>query len=84
MMRGASGDECGNLLGQEYNRPAREAGVFKKPQEATLPLPLTLDKGHQILYMSVCLCVWGGEAPPSYKSRNNSRNRSLINININN
>jgi hypothetical protein len=23
MMRGASGDECGNLLGQEYNRPAR-------------------------------------------------------------
>jgi hypothetical protein len=31
MMRGASGDECGNLvLGQEYNRPA-EAGVLKKP-----------------------------------------------------
>jgi hypothetical protein len=29
MMRGASGDECGNLLGQEYNRPA-EAGVFEK------------------------------------------------------
>jgi hypothetical protein len=30
MMRGASGDECGNLvLGQEYNRPA-EAGVLKK------------------------------------------------------
>jgi hypothetical protein len=29
-MRGASGDECGNLvLGQEYNRPA-EAGVLKK------------------------------------------------------
>jgi hypothetical protein len=23
VMRGASGDECGNLLGQEYNRPAR-------------------------------------------------------------
>jgi hypothetical protein len=23
MMRGASEDECGNLLGQEYNRPAR-------------------------------------------------------------
>jgi hypothetical protein len=35
MMRGASGDEWGNLLGQEYNRPA-EAGVLKKPQEATL------------------------------------------------
>jgi hypothetical protein len=35
MMRGASGDECGNLLGQEYNRPAREAGVLKKPREAT-------------------------------------------------
>jgi hypothetical protein len=35
MMRGASGDECGNLLGQEYNRPA-EAGVLKKPREATL------------------------------------------------
>jgi hypothetical protein len=39
-MRGASGDECGNLLGQEYNRPAREAGVLKKPREATLPLLL--------------------------------------------
>jgi hypothetical protein len=37
MMRGASGDECGNLLGQEYNRPA-EAGVLKKPREATLTL----------------------------------------------
>jgi hypothetical protein len=36
MMRGTSGDECGNLLGQEYNRPAREAGVLKKPREATL------------------------------------------------
>jgi hypothetical protein len=35
MLRGASGDECGNLLGQEYNRPAREAGVLKKPREAT-------------------------------------------------
>jgi hypothetical protein len=34
MMRGASGDECGKLLGQEYNRPA-EAGVLKKPREAT-------------------------------------------------
>jgi hypothetical protein len=32
MMRGASGDECGNLvLGQEYNRPA-EAGVLKTPR----------------------------------------------------
>jgi hypothetical protein len=32
MMRGASGDECGNLvLGQEYNRPA-EADVLKKPR----------------------------------------------------
>jgi hypothetical protein len=31
-MRGASGDECGNLvLGQEYNRPA-EVGVLKKPR----------------------------------------------------
>jgi hypothetical protein len=30
MMRGAFGDECGNLvLGQKYNRPA-EAGVLKK------------------------------------------------------
>jgi hypothetical protein len=38
MMLGASGDECGNLvLGQEYNRPA-EAGVLKKPGEATLTL----------------------------------------------
>jgi hypothetical protein len=34
-MRGASGDECGKLLGQEYNRPA-EAGVLKKSREATL------------------------------------------------
>jgi hypothetical protein len=34
MMRGASGDECGNLvLGQEYNRPT-EAGVLKKPRES--------------------------------------------------
>jgi hypothetical protein len=41
MMRGASGDECGNLLGQEYNRPA-EAGVLKKLREATLSLTLTL------------------------------------------
>jgi hypothetical protein len=39
-MRGASGDECGKLLGQEYNRPA-EAGVLKKPREATLTLTLT-------------------------------------------
>jgi hypothetical protein len=32
MMRGASGDECGNLvLGQESKRPA-EAGVLKKPR----------------------------------------------------
>jgi hypothetical protein len=37
MMRGASGDECGKLLGQEYNRPA-EAGVLKKPREATLEI----------------------------------------------
>jgi hypothetical protein len=37
MMRGASGDECGSLLGQEYNRPA-EAGVLKKPREETLTL----------------------------------------------
>jgi hypothetical protein len=41
MMRGASGDECGNLLGQEYNRPA-EAGVLKKPREATLTFFFTL------------------------------------------
>jgi hypothetical protein len=40
MMRGASGDECGKLLGQEYNRPA-EAGVLKKPRKATLTLTLT-------------------------------------------
>jgi hypothetical protein len=40
MMRGASGDECGKLLGQEYNWPA-EAGVLKKPREATLTLSLT-------------------------------------------
>jgi hypothetical protein len=41
MMRGASGDECGNLLGQEYNRPA-EAGVLKKPREATLTFNFTV------------------------------------------
>jgi hypothetical protein len=46
MMRGASGDECGKLLGQEYNRPA-EAGVLKKPREATLTLTLTLYKKNQ-------------------------------------
>jgi hypothetical protein len=39
MMRGTSGDECGKLLGQEYNRPA-EAGVLKKPREATLTFNL--------------------------------------------
>jgi hypothetical protein len=38
MMRGASGDECGNLvLGQEYNRPA-EAGVLKKPRGSDFKL----------------------------------------------
>jgi hypothetical protein len=47
MMRGASGDECGNLLGQEYNRPA-EAGVLKKPREATL----TLKKNFKPVYMN--------------------------------
>jgi hypothetical protein len=31
MMHGASGDECGNLLGQEYNRPARGQSVEKAP-----------------------------------------------------
>jgi hypothetical protein len=31
MMRGASGDECGNLLGQEYNRSARGRSVEKAP-----------------------------------------------------
>jgi hypothetical protein len=31
MMRGASGDECGNLLEQEYNRPARGRRVEKAP-----------------------------------------------------
>jgi hypothetical protein len=41
MMRGASGDECENLLGQEYNRPAREAGVLKKPREATLTVMIS-------------------------------------------
>jgi hypothetical protein len=41
MMRGVSGDECGNLLGQEYNRPA-EAGVLKKPREGTLTLTFFL------------------------------------------
>jgi hypothetical protein len=40
MMCGASGDECGKLLGQEYNRVA-EAGIMKKPREATLTLTLT-------------------------------------------
>jgi hypothetical protein len=40
MMRGASGDECGKLLGKEYNRPAEEKKK-KKPREATLTLTLT-------------------------------------------
>jgi hypothetical protein len=42
MMRGASGDECGNLvLGQEYNRPA-EAGVLKKPRGSDFNLTFNL------------------------------------------
>jgi hypothetical protein len=40
MIRGASGDECGNLgLGQEYNRPA-EAGVLKKPRGSDFLIPI--------------------------------------------
>jgi hypothetical protein len=36
-MHGASGDECGNLLGQKYNRPARP-DVEKAPgSDFTLP-----------------------------------------------
>jgi hypothetical protein len=31
MMLVASGDECGNLLGQEYNRSARGRSVEKAP-----------------------------------------------------
>jgi hypothetical protein len=42
-MRGASGDECGNLvLGQEYNRPA-EAGVLKKPRGSDFNLTFYRD-----------------------------------------
>jgi hypothetical protein len=52
MMRGASGDECGKLLGQEYNRPA-EAGVLKKPREATLTFNLHAAKlGHGTYYFT--------------------------------
>jgi hypothetical protein len=52
MMRGASGDECGNLVwGQEYNRPA-EAGVLKKPRGSDfLPyLFLSLSNYRQVLF----------------------------------
>jgi hypothetical protein len=51
MMRRASGDECGNLLGQEYNRPAREAGVLEKSREATLTISLTANiiAGHLLI-----------------------------------
>jgi hypothetical protein len=38
MMRGASGDDCGNLLGQECNRPARGRSVEKAPGSDFLPL----------------------------------------------
>jgi hypothetical protein len=59
-MRGASGDECGKLLGQEYNRPA-EAGVLKKPREATLtltfnPKHIPRNLGKQLV-MEQCLPV---------------------------
>jgi hypothetical protein len=51
MMRGASGDECGKLLVQEYNRPA-EAGVLKKPREATLTLTLV-----NVLHSGITKCL---------------------------
>jgi hypothetical protein len=61
MMRGASGDECGKLLGQEYNRPA-EAGVLKKPREATLTLyiypDLNRNKLEQAVQGKCCLSLF--------------------------
>jgi hypothetical protein len=46
-MRGASGDECGNLvLGQEYNRPA-EAGVLKKPRGSDFYHNESVVKSHE-------------------------------------
>jgi predicted hotdog family 3-hydroxylacyl-ACP dehydratase len=54
MMRGASGDECGNLLGQDYNRPAREAGVLKKPREATLHAAELVPSQMELLISHFC------------------------------
>jgi hypothetical protein len=47
MMRGASGDECGNLLGQEYNRLARPE-CWKSPGKR-LYLYLYLDQSLAVL-----------------------------------
>jgi hypothetical protein len=59
MMRGASGDEWGKLLGQEYNMPA-EAGVLKKPREATLTLTFTIqDEAQPNSSLTVLHATWG-------------------------
>jgi hypothetical protein len=55
MMRSASGDECGNLLVPAYNRLA-EAGVLKKPREASLTVNFLLLG----ILSHIGLCVTGG------------------------
>jgi hypothetical protein len=65
MMRGASGDECGKLLGQEYNRPA-EAGVLKKPREVTFtPLSCSED----VILHAAVLRIWKYSLECEGKSR---------------
>jgi hypothetical protein len=64
MMRGASGDECGKLLGQEYNRPA-EAGVLKKPRGSDFNFNLT----YPYMY-ATCFSLYLGHLQAyQYKSR---------------
>jgi hypothetical protein len=55
MMRGASGDECGNLLGQEYNRPKEEVGVLIKPREASLTF---FNHGNLNSYLLCLTTLW--------------------------
>jgi hypothetical protein len=58
MMRGASGDECGNVLGQEYNR------VLKKAPGSDFTLPFNVHfriKYNLLFLLSVFLREEGTE-----------------------
>jgi hypothetical protein len=48
MMRGASGDEFRNLLGQEYNRAARPEGL-KSPGKRLYLYFLPVSKGNHVV-----------------------------------